>query len=137
MLFLHEWAVHLTDAVAAQKRPDLENYLEQQEGEEVLGFVSDQQLLALIAMRDDQDAELLLKPKLWRRNNAAHGPVRAINQYLQIELQKMFADWQDVSLVIRRKGDELIVVKPGKKGPILLPAFSLRRSIPATVQVAA
>jgi hypothetical protein len=124
MLFLHELAVRLTAAVAAQKRPDVENYLEQQEGEELVGFVSDRELLALIAMRDDQDAELLLKPKLRRRGNAATGPARAINQHLQTELQRMFVDWEDVPLGLRRKGNELIVVKFGKKGPIFLRALS-------------
>lgn len=129
MLFLHELAVRLTAAVAAEKRPDLENYLEPQEREEVIGFVSDPQLLALVAMRDDQDAELLLnpKPKLSRQKNAATGPFRAINQHLQLELQRAFVNWDDVPLGLRRKGNGLVVVKFGKKGLAFLEGFSFEK----------
>jgi hypothetical protein len=113
MTFLHELAVRLTTAMAAGRTPDPESYLEQQEGEEVLGFVSDPQLLALIALRDDQDAELMLRRRksLWLA-----GPTRAINQYLQLELQKGFANWEDVPLGIRRKGDGFVAVKSKRKG---------------------
>ena len=126
MIFLHELAVRLTAAVAAQEVPDIENYLEQQTGEEVVGYISDPQLLALIAIRDAWDAELLLSSRLkssWQKIALA-GPARAINQALLLELQRTFVGWEDVPLGIRRKGHDFIVVKFRKRRPILLRVFS-------------
>ena len=121
MTFLHELAVRVTAAVAAGKTPDLENYLEQQEGEEVLGFVSDAQLLALIAIRDDQDFEPLVHLRQSsRRKRAAANFARVMNQYLQIELQRAFVNMEDIPVGLRRKGNDLVAVKFRKEGRISL-----------------
>jgi hypothetical protein len=137
MLFLHDLAAQLTAAVAAEKRPDLEKYIEPQDGEKVLGFIFDPQCLALIALRDDEDSGILRRAKPRpRQKNAMAGPLRAMNQSLQLELQRAFADWEDIPLGIRRKGNGLVVVRSGKKGPAFLQRFSFFEE-PATRLVGA
>ena len=121
MLFTHELEIRRIAAVQAEEKPNLEHYLELLEGEEIVGFIDDLDLLGLVAVRDNAidnnfKAKFLQQqpaPFQQKINAVAKGSMRAMNNALQYELQRAFVDSEDIPLAIRRKGNALVAVKSG------------------------
>jgi len=116
-MFLQELASRIQSAIARGLTPDMEEYRPLQRGEEVIGTVTNPELLALIAILDDKQADFLLR--------YPSAPTDAVRMRAAIASQMEIDTLIDMMrFEIRRRfmmaPDDLVVLRQGYGGPVVV-----------------
>jgi len=118
MLFLQEFIARVNVAADAKITPDLARYPEAGEDDEVVGVISDPVLLALVAVTFTLQNEA---EKKWSQKPTDESDVQAMRADAAIvqlegdimfcELQRAVGGYDAPGVGLRRRGDELVLVK--------------------------
>ena len=117
MLRIQELTRKIQSAVARKQKPDLREYRPPQRGEEVIGTVSDPNLLALLKIVDDTQAEFILR---WPT------PPTNTRQMKDALVDKIELDTvrdltlAEIRLAFAMGPDDRVVLRQGYHGPLLV-----------------